>query len=64
MAPGTTDRQRLLRDAVRLMGRQRVAEALFVSEETVQAWLDGEQQMQESHLLALAHAAFDYASKR
>ena len=46
------------------MGLQRVAEALFVSEETVQAWLDGEQTMQESHLLALAHAAFDYASKR
>jgi hypothetical protein len=64
MARGAKDLQRLLLDAVKLMGRPHVAEVLFVSEETVQTWLDGKQAMPESHLLALAHAAFEYASRK
>ena len=52
---------RLIEDAVKLMGRQHVAKALEVPEETLDAWLRGEGHIAASDLTRLARAAVDFA---
>jgi len=56
-------RRQLLEDAVKLMGRKQVAEALRASEATLDAWLKGEQALPASKLTALARAAVDFAKR-
>ena len=63
-AADTADRrhQKLLTDAVTLMGRAHVAAALHVGEATLEAWLKGEANVPGSKLILLAQAAVDFAN--
>jgi hypothetical protein len=55
--------QKLLQDAVKLMGRDYVAKALEVPKETLDQWLRGEGTLSGSHLTKLTRAAVDFAQK-
>jgi hypothetical protein len=58
-----TFHQKLLRDAVKLMGREHVAKALGVPKEALDSWLRGEGGMSGAELTKLARAAADFAQK-
>ena len=53
--------QKLLQDAVKLMGRDYVAKALEVP--TLDQWLRGEGTLSGSHITKLTRAAVDFAQK-
>ena len=55
--------QKLLQDAVKLMGREYVAKALEVPKETLNRWLRGDGGMSGAELTKLARAAVDFADK-
>lgn len=55
--------KRLLEDAVKLMGRKHVAEALAVSDATLETWLKAEAPMPHSKFTALAEAAAEFARR-
>lgn len=56
--------QKLLQDAVKLMGREYVAKALGIPKETLNSWLRGEGSMSASDLTKLARAAAEFAQKK
>lgn len=55
--------QKLLQDAVKLMGREYVAKALDIPKETLDGWLRGEGSISASDLTKLARAAAEFARK-
>ena len=54
--PHRSNKQRLLLDALRLMGRAELALRLNVPQQTLDAWLNGTQELPERELTALANA--------
>ena len=55
-------KRRLLEQAVELIGHKGVAEALGISEPTLDSWMNGEAQMPQRQLLPLADALVKFAS--
>lgn len=55
------NKQRLLLDALRLMGRQALAARMNVEETTVAAWLNGTRDLPDRELTVLAHALDEWA---
>lgn len=55
--------QKLLQDAVKLMGREYVAKALNIPKATLDEWLRGEGTVSAADLTKLARAAAEFAQK-
>jgi hypothetical protein len=55
--------QKLLQDAVKLMGRDYVADAMEVPKETVDGWLRGEGTLSGGDLVKLSRAAVQFSQK-
>jgi hypothetical protein len=55
--------QKLLEDAVQLMGRHYVAKSLEVPNETLDGWLCGQSTLSRMDLIKLARAAVEFSQK-
>lgn len=52
----------MLQQAVQLLGRKELAKALGVGESTVEAWVQGDEQMPQRQLRPLADALVKFAN--
>ena len=57
------DQQRLLKGAIDLFGRNAIAEGLRISDPTLDGWLNGQSEMPDTMLIALAHLLVKLAGK-
>ena len=57
------EQQRLLKEAIDLFGRNAIAEGLRISDTTLDGWLNGQSEMPDTMLIALAHLLVKLAGK-
>ena len=57
------EQQRLLKEAIDLFGRKAIAEGLRISDPTLDGWLNGQSEMPDTMLIALAHLLVKLAGK-
>jgi hypothetical protein len=62
MAAKGPSRQQIVEQAEKLLGRERIAKGLKVSEEVVESWCNGTGTLSDSHLLRLADLLANYAA--
>lgn len=61
--PAPTPEQRLLVQAAHLIGHKELADALKVTESLLESWIEGRSTIPHRHLVSLADALIDMASK-
>jgi DNA-binding transcriptional regulator YiaG len=64
MPVSETTKQRLLREAAKLMGQPELAQRLKVSESQLEGWIQGETKMPDRKLLVLADVLDSWAARR
>ena len=57
-------KQRLIRDAVDLMGAANLADRMKVTVDMIAAWIDGSAFIDDKHLLTLSRVLLDWSGKQ